>query len=145
MTQRPTSPSRGALIARRTLLLAAVLALIGSIVSTSADSSVARAEGATPPAQTRPAVATAPPPEIARGGGRRPTGVLNLNTATASELELLPGIGPTKAERVLDFRTKHGPFKRVFDLRRVKGFGKKTVDRLAPLLTLTEKTSLHAE
>jgi competence protein ComEA len=61
---------------------------------------------------------------------------LDLNTATGPELDRLPGIGPAKALRILEFRARHGGFKRLIDLRRVKGFGKKTVDRLAPYLTV---------
>ena len=65
-----------------------------------------------------------------------PTGKLNLNTATVKELSTLPGVGPSKAERVISWRTKNGNFARVLDLRRVKGFGKKSVDKLSQYLTV---------
>jgi competence protein ComEA len=59
-----------------------------------------------------------------------------LNSAGRAELEELPGIGPAKAQRILDWRARHGRFRRIVDLRRVDGFGRKTVLRLAPYLIL---------
>lgn len=71
------------------------------------------------------------------------TGKLNLNTATVDQLMLLPGIGPSKAERVVAWRQKHGPFRRVADLRKVKGFGYKTVRRLEPNLDVRGESTLR--
>lgn len=79
------------------------------------------------------------------GGGqgkKAVTGKLNLNTATADQLMLLPGVGPSKAERVVDWRGKHGPFKRVADLRKVKGFGYKTLKKLEPNLDVKGESTL---
>src|SRR6187549_90148 len=70
------------------------------------------------------------PADPATRGKKAVTGKLNLNTATAEQLMLLPGVGPSKAELVVAFRGKHGPFKRVADLRKVKGFGYKTLKKL---------------
>jgi competence ComEA-like helix-hairpin-helix protein len=70
------------------------------------------------------------------------TGKLNLNTATEEQLMLLPTVGPSKAERVVAWRKKNGGFKRVADLRRVKGFGYKTMKRLEPYLDVTGETTL---
>jgi competence protein ComEA len=64
-------------------------------------------------------------------------GAVDLNRATASDLIALPGIGPAKAEAILAYRGKRGGFRRVEELRRVKGFGRKTVARLRPLVTVT--------
>ena len=133
-----TPVTRAALIGRRFLLLGAFGALIAALATSWLGPSEARADPA--PVVDRP-TPLAPAASERKASG--PTGVLNLNTATGSELETLPGIGPAKAERILAFRAKNGPFKRVFDLRRVKGFGKKTVDRLTPLLTVSEKTTLR--
>ncbi len=67
---------------------------------------------------------------------------VNINTAVATELVRLPGIGPAKAKRIIEFRERRGSFKRVRDLRRVKGIGRKTLRRLAPYLTVKEQTTM---
>ena len=61
---------------------------------------------------------------------------VDLNTATRDELVAVPGIGPTKAQAIVDHRTANGPFKSVDDLRDVKGFRGKLVERLRPELTV---------
>jgi competence protein ComEA len=61
---------------------------------------------------------------------------VDLNTATRDELVAVPGIGPTKAQAIVDHRTANGPFKSVDDLRDVKGVRGKLVDRLRPELTV---------
>jgi competence protein ComEA len=73
------------------------------------------------------------------------TGKLNLNTATEEQLMLLPTVGPSKAERIITWRKKNGAFKRVADLRRVKGFGYKTFKRLEPYLDITGETTLAVQ
>ena len=70
------------------------------------------------------------------------TGKLNLNTATADQLMMLPSVGPAKAERIIEWRKKNGGFKRIADLRRVKGFGYRTFKRLEPLLDIKGDTTL---
>ena len=65
---------------------------------------------------------------------------LNLNTATQDQLESLPGIGPKVAERILEYRTKSGGFKRVEDLMNVKGIGEKSFLKLKPLIVVPPKT-----
>jgi competence protein ComEA len=59
---------------------------------------------------------------------------LNINTATASELSLLPGIGPLRAENIVNDREVNGPFGSVSDVTRVKGIGKVIHDQMAPCL-----------
>lgn len=53
---------------------------------------------------------------------------ININTADQTMLESLPGIGPTKAKAIVDFRQKNGSFKRIEDLLKVPGIGPKTLD-----------------
>jgi competence protein ComEA len=55
---------------------------------------------------------------------------VDINTATVEQLEALKGVGPAKAKAIVEHRTKNGPFKSVDDLKAVKGFGDKSVDKL---------------
>lgn len=63
--------------------------------------------------------------------------VLNLNTASAAQLEELPGIGVSTAARIVEYRQKHGPFKTIEDLMNIRGIGEKSFLRLKPLITVT--------
>ena len=69
-----------------------------------------------------------------------PKPALNLNTATVDQLETLPGIGQKTAERIIEYRTKSGGFKRIEDLMNVKGIGEKSFLKLKPLVTVPPKT-----
>ena len=60
------------------------------------------------------------------------TAVLDLNRAGAAELDALPGIGPVLARRIVEFRRQHGPFRRVEELRAVRGVGPRLLERLKP-------------
>jgi competence protein ComEA len=87
-----------------------------------------------------PAVSLAQPPaqEPAAEKGEAARGaVVNLNTATAAQLESLPGIGPRAAERILEYRQKNGGFKKIEDLMNVKGIGEKSFLKLKPRITVT--------
>lgn len=57
---------------------------------------------------------------------------LDINTASAADLELLPGIGPTLASRIIEYRERHGPMRSLDHLMNVKGIGQRTADKLAP-------------
>lgn len=55
---------------------------------------------------------------------------VNINTATQGELDGVKGIGPSKAQAIIEYRTKNGPFKSLEDLKNVKGFGDKSIAKL---------------
>ncbi len=63
--------------------------------------------------------------------------VVNLNTATQEQLESLNGVGPAKAQAIIDYRKKDGNFKTVDDLNNVPGIGDKTLEKLKPELTVS--------
>ncbi|WP_456434257.1 ComEA family DNA-binding protein [Thermosulfuriphilus sp.] len=62
----------------------------------------------------------------------------NINKATVSELDLLPGIGPKTAQAIVDYRQVHGPFKSVDDLLKVKGIGAKKLEKIRPLISVED-------
>ena len=61
---------------------------------------------------------------------------LDLNTAVAADLELLPGVGPALAQRIVEHRAAHGAFSSIDGLRGVRGIGPKTLARLRPLVAI---------
>ena len=61
---------------------------------------------------------------------------VNLNTATKDELVALPGIGPAKAQAIVDYRNQHGPFRNIDELRKVKGIGEKLFISIKPELSI---------
>lgn len=72
-----------------------------------------------------------PAPVGARsGGGKHPTGVISLSSATAEQLQTIPGIGPATASRILDYRKQHGRFKSVDELTAVGGIGAKKLEQM---------------
>ncbi|MBI5437165.1 MAG: helix-hairpin-helix domain-containing protein [Nitrosomonadales bacterium] len=70
---------------------------------------------------------------------------VNLNTATREELDGVKGIGPVKAQAIIEYRTKNGLFKSVDDLKNVKGFGDKTVAKMRSELTVDGAVPAKAE
>jgi competence protein ComEA len=74
--------------------------------------------------------ATAPTPAGTAGPLSAAGGLININTASQTELESLPGIGPTRAQAIIAYRTQHGPFARIEDIQNVSGIGEKTFESL---------------
>lgn len=64
------------------------------------------------------------------------TGPVNINTATAAQLQTLPGIGEVLAQRIIDYREEHGPFQSVAALKKVSGIGEKRLEALWDLVTI---------
>jgi len=149
-------------LSRRLAPLAAIALLVAAMGGT-----WSRSAAAAPPASapiTRPSSATsttsatsatsATPgrpsgepdePAAKKSNRKQMTGKLNLNTASEDQLQLLPTVGPAKAERIVAWRAKNGGFKRTADLRRVKGFGYKTFKKLEPYLDIKGDTTLAAK
>ncbi len=70
-----------------------------------------------------------------------PEAPVNLNTATSEELQLVPGIGPVTAEKILQMRKSYGAFKSVDDLRAVRGIGPKRLEKMRKYLTVGKAAS----
>ena len=70
------------------------------------------------------------------GGSATTGGLINLNSASQSELESLPGVGPSYAKSILDYRSTKGGFKSINDLKNVKGIGDKRFEDLKDLVTI---------
>ena len=64
------------------------------------------------------------------------SGLLDVNTATAPELERLPGIGPVLAQNIVDHRERNGPFRQIEDLLAVSGIGPSRLEQLRSLATI---------
>ena len=81
-------------------------------------------------AQTARAVSTKPATSA---------GVVNINTASANDFEALPGIGAKTAARIVEYRQKNGPFKKIEELMNVRGIGEKNFLKLKPQLAIAAK------
>ena len=69
-------------------------------------------------------------------------GTVNVNTASAEQLQLLPRIGPAVAQRILDYRKENGKFSSLDDLMLVRGIGEATFAQLKPYVSLSGETTL---
>lgn len=71
-------------------------------------------------------------------------GMVNVNTASAAELQTLPGIGEAKARAIVEERQRRGGFERVEDLLEVRGIGEVALEKLRPHVTVKGKTTAQA-
>jgi len=78
----------------------------------------------------------APPPvsEAGAEGQAGPAAPVSLGTATVDQLETLPGVGPVLAQHIIDYRTEHGGYRSVDELREVNGIGERRFADLRPLV-----------
>jgi competence protein ComEA len=113
--------------------------VIGILIATVvASAPVARAQTAkTQAPKAAAAKATTAGPAKAASAARvraTPGAPVNLNAATIAQLQTLPGVGASTAQRILDYREKNGGFKKIEELMNVKGVGEKSFLKLKPLI-----------
>lgn len=65
------------------------------------------------------------------------SGPIDLNAATAAQLQELPGVGPKTAARILEYRRLHGPFRNIEALQQVRGVGERTVEKIRPQVRIS--------
>lgn len=83
-----------------------------------------------------PRIGEAPTPIPREGEGPSVVWPININTATQAELELLPGIGPALAQRIIEYRETHGPFATIEEIQNVSGIGSATFENIKDLITV---------
>src|SRR6185369_10014543 len=139
-------------LTRRLASLAAVAMLVAAMGGTwTRSAAAAPQQAAQAQAITKPSAAAPQPGDEAdeapakKSNRKQVTGKLNLNTANEEQLMLLPTVGASKAERIIAWRQKNGGFKRIADLRRVKGFGYKSFKKLEAFLDIKGDTTLAAK
>lgn len=122
----------------------APLAACGAILAALALVGLAHGYDRSRPPPEAPRIAPAAPDAGAADGGTAEVARLlegrrlDLNRASAEELELLPRIGPTLARRIVEDRARRGPFRSVEELTRVRGIGPRTLEGIEPLATVAE-------
>jgi len=109
------------------------LALIGALALSAAVQPFVAPQGAMAQEEKRPASTASATATL--------DGVVNVNQASAEQLRLLPGVGPAKAQAILEYRKTNGAFKRVEDLLSVSGIGDRALERLRPFVVLEGKTT----
>jgi competence protein ComEA len=92
-------------------------------------------------ASTPGRAAQQPAPTRSSSAKADPSAPVNVNAASAADLQTVPGIGRSLAQRIVEFREKNGPFATVDDLVKVRGIGEKSIERLKPYLTVGSEKS----
>ncbi|MDD9938942.1 MAG: helix-hairpin-helix domain-containing protein [Myxococcales bacterium] len=126
------------------------LGALGLVLVTLSLSTLATTSSETPAPPARPEPhAPRSLPKAASGNGAlaslREGGRIDANRATTDELQLLPGIGPRLAERIVRHRGEHGPFADIAGLRAVSGIGPRTLARLAPMLEVSASVEVEED
>lgn len=74
--------------------------------------------------------------------GAQPSGVVNINTASSEQLQMLPRVGPSLAGRIVEHREANGPFQSVDEILAVKGIGESSFEKLEPYIVTSGATTL---
>lgn len=74
-----------------------------------------------------------------------PATPVNINAATAAQLQTLPGVGASTAQRILDYRQKNGGFKKIEEIMNVRGVGEKSFLKLKPLIVISGERAAAAD
>lgn len=74
--------------------------------------------------------------------GAQPSGVVNINTASTEQLQMLPRVGPSLAGRIVEYREANGPFQSVDEILAVKGIGESSFEKLEPYIVTSGATTL---
>lgn len=121
-------------VRRVLILILSTLILAGSGVSLGFG--VAELSKSSSPVQISGFAAGSENERIDRLADRPITSLININTASALELEALPGIGPALASRIVDYRQQNGPFQTVAEIQNVSGIGPETYEKLKGQITV---------
>lgn len=127
--------------------LTCVIGILIAAVVASAPVARAQAAKAQAPKAAAAKATTAGPAKAPTAARARatPGAPVNLNAATIAQLQTLPGVGASTAQRILDYREKNGGFKKIEELMNVKGVGEKSFLKLKPLIIVGADKGAAAE